>query len=137
MRTLLTTARGKTEAAMLVARLRDAGIPCMRGGVDGFRRTPRSACEIYVDEASLPRAQEILEEDWGDFDEEELARLSEEAGQRWAQEGPPAAQSTTDIADVAGDAPPATRPTKRHRVRDAIERLAHRETDKPSDPFGR
>src|SRR6516165_5430300 len=79
MLTLLTTARGKTEAAMLIARLRDAGIPCMRGGAEGFRRTLRSAREIYVDEASLPRAQEILEEDRGEFDEEELARLSEEA----------------------------------------------------------
>ena len=90
---------------MLIARLRDAGIPCMRGGAEGFRRTLRSAREIYVDEASLPRAQEILEEDRGEFDEEELARLSEEAGQRWAHEGPPAAQNTTHTADVADDVP--------------------------------
>ena len=113
MLTLLTTARGKTEAAMLIARLRDAGIPCMRGGAEGFRRTLRSAREIYVDEASLPRAQEILEEDRGDFDEEELARLSEEAGRRWAHEGPPAAQGTTHTADVAGEEPQASTPTKK------------------------
>jgi hypothetical protein len=138
MLTLLTTARGKTEAALLVARLRDAGIPCMRGGGEGLRgNTPRSACEIYVDEASLSRAQEILEEDRGDFDEEELARLSEEAGQRWAlREDSPAAQGTAHTADVAGDAVQAATPTKAHRVRHAIERLAGHETDKPRDPFG-
>jgi hypothetical protein len=155
MFTLLTTVRGKTEAVLLVARLHDAGIPCMRGGADGPRGTPRSAREIYVDEASLPRAQEILEEDRGaDFDEEELARLSEEAGQRWAHEDSPAAQSTAhavDVAhedspaaqstahavDVAGDVQAAT-PTKGHRVRHAIERLAGRKADTfRRDPFGR
>ena len=104
MLTLLTTARGKTEAALLVARLRDAGIPCMLGGAEGPRGTPRSAREIYVDDASLPRAQEILEEDRGaDFDEEELTRLSEEAGRRWAMEDSSAAQCTTHTADVAND----------------------------------
>jgi hypothetical protein len=55
-----------------------------------------------VDETSLPRAQEILEEDRGDFDEEELARLSEEAGQRWApHEDSPAVQGMAHAADVA------------------------------------
>jgi hypothetical protein len=137
MLTLLTTARGKTEAALLVARLRDAGITCMRGGGEGPRGTPRSAREIYVDEASLPRAQEILEEDQGDFDEEELARLSEEAGRRWAHEGSPAAQGTAHTADVAGDVVQTATPTKGHRVRHAIERLAGHEMDKPRGPFGR
>jgi hypothetical protein len=136
MLTLLTTARDKTEAALLVARLRDAGIPCMRGGADGPRGTPRSAREIYVDEASLPRAQEILEEDQGDFDEEELTRLSEEASQHWAHEDSPAAQSTAHTADVASDEVQPATPPKGHRVRHAIERLAGHETDKPSDPFG-
>lgn len=136
MLALLTTARGKTEAALLVARLRDAGIPCMRGGAEGPRGTPRSAREIYVDEASLPRAQEILEEDRGDFDEEELTRLSEEAGQRWAHEDSPAAQGTAQTADVAGDVVQAATPTKGRRVRHAIERLAGREADASSDPFG-
>lgn len=154
MLTLLTTARGKTEATLLVARLRDAGIPCMRGGADGPRGTPRSAREIYVDEASLSRAQEILEEDRGaDFDEEELARLSEEAGRRWAREEPPptqnlpapdathedspAAQGTADTKDEASDAQVAAAPSKGHRLRDAIERLTGREAGAPRDPFGR
>jgi hypothetical protein len=137
MLTLLTTARGKTEAALLVARLRDAGITCMRGGGEGPRGTPRSAREIYVDEASLPRAQEILEEEQGDFDEEELARLSEEAGQRWAHEDSPAAQGTAHTADVAGDVVQGAAPTRGHRVLHAIERLAGRETDTPRGPFGR
>jgi hypothetical protein len=136
MFTLLTTARGKTEAALLVARLRDAGIPCMRGGADGPRGTPRSAREIYVEEANLPRAQEILEEDRGDdFDEDELARVSEEAGRRWAHENSTAAQSTA--ADVAGEVVQAATPTKGRRVRNAIEHLAGRERGTPRDPFGR
>jgi hypothetical protein len=135
--TLLTTARGKTEAALLVARLRDAGIPCMRGGADGPRGTPRSAREIYVDEASLPRAQEILEEDRGDFDEEELTRLSEEAGQRWANEYSPAAPSAALTAGGGGDVAQAGTPTKGRRLRRAIKRLAGREADTPRDPFGR
>jgi hypothetical protein len=137
MLTLLTTARGKTEAALLIARLRDAGITCGRGGAEGPRGTPRSAREIYVDEASLSRAREILEEDRGDFDEEELARLSEEAGQRWAHEDPPAAQSTADTADVAGDVVQAAASTRGHRVRHAIDRLVGREPDTARDPFGR
>jgi Putative prokaryotic signal transducing protein len=138
MLTLLTTARGGTEAALLLARLREAGIPCVRGGAEGIRGTPRAAREIYVDEASLPRAQEILEEDRGDFDEEELARLSEEAGQRWTHEDPPYTQSTADTAADAVDdmVQPAT-PATGHRVRHTIERLAGRKTDAPRDPFGR
>jgi hypothetical protein len=137
MLTLLTTARDKTEAALLVARLHDAGIPRMRGGEEGPRGISRGAREIYVDEASLSRAQEILEEDRGDFDEDELARLSEAAGQRWAHEDSPAAQGTPHTADVAGDVAQATTPTKGYRVRHAIERLTGHETDKPRDPFRR
>jgi hypothetical protein len=136
MLALLTTARGKAEAALLIARLQDAGIPCMRGGAESPRGAPRSAREIYVEEGSLPRAQEILEEDRGDFDEEELTRLSEEAGQRWAHEDSPAPQSTAHTTDVAGDVVQAATPTKGHRLRDAIERLAGREADTPPDPFG-
>lgn len=138
MLTLLTTARGRTEATLLLARLREAGIPCVRGGAEGPRGAPRSAREIYVDEASLPRAQEILEEDRGDFDEEELARLSEEAGQRWGHEDSQTAQSTADAAaDPAGEVLQAATPARGHRVRHAIERLAARETDTPRDPFER
>jgi len=120
MLTLLTTVRDRTEAALLVARLHDAGIPCMRGGGEGPRGISRSAREVYVDEASLPRAQEILEEDRGGFDEKELARLSEEAGQRWAHEDSPAVQGTAHTADVAGDVVQVATPTKGHRVRHAI-----------------
>lgn len=134
---LLTTANGRTEAALLVARLRDAGITCTRGGAEGPRGTPRSAREIYVDEASLPRALEILEEDRGGFDEEELARISEEAGQRWAHQISTDARSAADTADVAQDGAQAATPAGGHRVRRAMDRLVGREPDTPSDPFGR
>jgi hypothetical protein len=134
---LLTTASGRTEAVLLVARLRDAGITCMRGGTEGPRGTPRAAREIYVDEESLARAQEILEEDRGDFDEEELARLSEEAGQRWAHQISPAAQSASDTADVAEDRAQTATPARGHRMLHAINHLVGREPDTPSDPFGR
>jgi hypothetical protein len=88
-------------------------------------------------EASLPRAQEILEEDRGDFDEEELARLSKEAGQRWAHQISPAAQSAADTADVAQDRAQPAAQAGGHRMRRAIDRLVSRDPpDTPSDPFG-
>lgn len=89
-----------------------------------------------MDEASLARAQEILDEDRGGFDEEELARLSEEAGQRWAHQIAPAAQSAADTADVAEDGAQAATPAGGHGMRHAIDRMVGRDPDTPHDPFG-
>jgi hypothetical protein len=121
---LLTKANGRTEAALLLARLRDASIPCARGGAEGPRGIPSSAREIYVEEADLPRAREIFAEDRGGFDEEELTRLSEEAGQRWMQSSSAAEQSGVD--PDAGRGPRCRRDpdtANEHRLRRAIEGL--------------
>jgi hypothetical protein len=139
MLALLTTAGGGTEVALLLARLRDADVPCMRGGAEGPRGTTRRALEIYVDEDNLDRARAILEEDRGGFDEEELARLSDEAGRRWAQESTlAAAESASDAStDTARDVTEQSTPTKQHRLRHALQNLAGHEPDTPGDPFGR
>jgi hypothetical protein len=88
-----------------------------------------------VEQDDLPRAREILAEADGGFDEEELARLSEEAGQRSTPDDQPTASSTADVpggpVQAVGESP------KHHRLRHALGRFAGHRTDMPRDPFGR
>jgi hypothetical protein len=73
---VLIAASSPVEQSLLLARLSDAGIPCMRGaGAGGARVALGSGRDILVEEEDLARAQEILKEDDEGFDEEELARL--------------------------------------------------------------
>jgi hypothetical protein len=58
-----------------IARLAHAESQCPRSSPNG-----RSSRDIYVRSADLERAREVLKADEGGFDEDELARLSEEAG---------------------------------------------------------
>jgi hypothetical protein len=51
----------------------------MSGAAERNWNTSRSR-DIYVRAADLERAREVLKAGEGDFDEDELARLSEEAG---------------------------------------------------------
>jgi hypothetical protein len=51
-------------------------------GAGGARTVLGSRREILVEEKDLARAQQVLKEEDEGFDEEELARLSEEAGGR-------------------------------------------------------
>ena len=75
----LTTASNEMEAEVIVGRLAEAGIHCMQsGGV--LRPSVGGGCSVYVEEADRDRAREVLKADEGGFDEEELARLSDEAG---------------------------------------------------------
>jgi Putative prokaryotic signal transducing protein len=78
---ILTTATGAMQQTLIVGRLSEAGIHCMQTGnlgVGGFRGGgPRN---VLVKAADLKRARAVLKEDEGGFDEDELARLSEEAG---------------------------------------------------------
>jgi hypothetical protein len=77
----LTTASDEMQQSMLVGRLSEAGIRCTGiGGGVGLRRGASGPRDIYVQAADLDRAQAVLKEDEGGFDEDELARLSEEAG---------------------------------------------------------
>ena len=84
MQKLLTTATCEEEADILVARLAEAGIHCMRrkGDVSARWATGGAGHDIVVEEQDLPRARKILEENDGGFDEAELTRLSMEAGEK-------------------------------------------------------
>jgi hypothetical protein len=131
---VLTTASSPVEQSLLLARLSDAGIPCMRGA-GGARAALGSGRDILVEEDDLARAKEILEEDEG-FDEGELTRLSEEAGQQAPDAGPPL--SPPAVEDRAGPPTPIEvhAPKKTHGLLKVFERLT-REKDEANSPFGR
>jgi hypothetical protein len=77
----LTTATDEMQQSLLIGRLTEAGIRCTGiGGGVGLRRGASGPRDIYVQAADLDRARAVLKEDEGGFDEDELARLSEEAG---------------------------------------------------------
>ncbi len=132
---VLTTASNPVEQSLLLARLSDAGIPCMRGA-GGARAALDSGRDILVEEEDLARAQEILKEDDEGFDEEELARLSEEAGRHAAEAIPQLPQLTP--RDRGGPPAPVApeAPAKTHGLHKAFERLIV-DKDETSSPFGR
>jgi Putative prokaryotic signal transducing protein len=69
------------EADIIMGRLTDAGIRCMpSAGLGGYGRGMPQTRDVYVNAKDLERARAVLKEDEGGFDEDELARLSEEAG---------------------------------------------------------
>jgi Putative prokaryotic signal transducing protein len=71
------------EADIIMGRLADAGIRCMHSpGLGGYGRGMPQTLEVYVNANDLERARAVLKEDEGGFDEQELARLSEEAGRQ-------------------------------------------------------
>jgi hypothetical protein len=78
---IVTTVGNEAEAEMVGERLSEAGIRYSArlagGGITLGAAAPR---DVYVEEQDLDRAREVLEADEG-FSEEELARLSDEAGQ--------------------------------------------------------
>lgn len=132
---VLTSASSPVEQSLLLTRLSDAGIPCMRGA-GGARVALSSGRDILVEEEDLARAQEILKEDDEGFDEEELARLSEEAGRQAAEAIPPLPQPAPE--DRAGPPTPveAQAPEKTHGLLKAFERLT-RDKHEAKGPFGR
>jgi len=75
----VTTANDEIQASLIVGRLSEAGIRCV-GSSGGLRRGASGRRHVYVRAADLERARALLQEDEGGFDEDELARLSEEAG---------------------------------------------------------
>jgi uncharacterized protein YaaQ len=77
---LVTTVSNEAEAGMVSERLSEVGIRfTVRLASGGIRLGAAAAREIYVEEQDLDRAKETLEVDES-FSEEELARLSDEAG---------------------------------------------------------
>jgi Putative prokaryotic signal transducing protein len=144
---IVTTASNELEASLVVGRLTEAGIHCICSGgsfgqvgvVYGIVAGGRS---VYVEERDFARAREVLKADEGDFDEEELARLSEEAGKEAAGSGPSSAASTPPSTDSEVEPParaPAAAPAaeKKHGLLERVESLTkgRRATD-ADNPFG-
>ena len=85
----IADAGNEAEAVMLLARLRDSGIPAMSkpSAPRGLPQFGSAATRtIYVDTEYEARAREALEEP--ELSDDELAELAEEAGRE--QGGPPA-----------------------------------------------
>ena len=104
-------------------------------GAGGARATLGSGRDILVEEEDLAQAQEILKEDNEGFDEEELARLSEEAG-RQAEAVPQFPHPAP--SDQTGPQTPVENqaPAKTHGLLKAFERLTM-DKDETNSPFGR
>ena len=82
---VLTTVANEAEAEMVAERLSEAGIEhSIRLASGGIRLGAAAARDIYVQEKDYDRARETLEADEG-FSDEELARLSEQAGREAGQ----------------------------------------------------
>jgi hypothetical protein len=78
---VVTTVNSEAEAELVSERLLAAGIQAISqrtiGGPEwGFS----GARDVFVNARDLERAHEVLKEDEGSFSDEELARLSDEAG---------------------------------------------------------
>ncbi len=77
------TAANQVEAEMIEGRLAEAGIHSLsqrnRGGPEMGGSGARS---VFVKPSDLERARALLESVEGEFSEDELARLSEEAGRK-------------------------------------------------------
>ena len=85
---ILTTVSNEAEAEMVAERLSEAGIRHMaRMAGGGIRLGAAAARDVYVEERDLDRAREVLKVDEG-FSDEELARLSDEAGEAALDETP-------------------------------------------------
>jgi hypothetical protein len=81
MLVFVASAQSEPEAQMICTRLSDAGIPAVskRGlGTDNPQFGVGGSREVYVEEALSARAREVL--DVPEFNDEELAELSERAG---------------------------------------------------------
>jgi Putative prokaryotic signal transducing protein len=125
------------EATLIVGRLKEAGIPCVqRGGAadsspGGFNRgTVSEGRSVYVQEADLERARAVIKVDEGSFDEEELARLSEESAREALADDPPPAGGDAGAPRPAAEA--------KHGLFAALAKLAKKTgPDAPGDPFGR
>jgi hypothetical protein len=83
----VVTASNEPEAAVLLGRLQEAGIRCVADPpMNALGRLAGRRHSVLVAAADVEKARDVLREDEGGFDEDELARLSEEAG-RQAMEG--------------------------------------------------
>jgi len=140
---IVAKTRTEIEASLVMGRLAEAGIPCMRRGGGSGGSFARGG-SILVEDKDLERARETLKADEGDFDEAELTRLSEEAAaklaeQKPAEQEPPRHQPIQ--ADDRDAADPPSRPPAdsiEHGLLSAMERLIKRggHEDGAPNPFG-
>jgi uncharacterized protein YaaQ len=85
---LVTSVSNEAEAEMVAERLSEEGIRfTVRLASGGIRLGAAAARDLYVDEQDLDRARAALDVDEG-FTDEELARLSDEAGRAASDETP-------------------------------------------------
>jgi hypothetical protein len=80
---VLKTTSNQMETTLVIGRLEEAGVRCMRRSAN-FRNAAEGT-DVLVEQEDLDRAREILKADEGGFDEHELERLSEEAGEKAAE----------------------------------------------------
>jgi hypothetical protein len=86
---ILTSVTSEAEADLICGRLREAGIRTTTRRASGasLRWGALGACDVLVRHSDWQRAKTQLEADEEPFNEEELARLSEEAGREAAEGG--------------------------------------------------
>jgi hypothetical protein len=77
----VTTVTSEAEAEMVRDRLLEAGIHVIsQRTIGGPEWGWSGARDVFVNEKDLARARSVLKADEGAFSDDELARLSEEAG---------------------------------------------------------
>jgi Putative prokaryotic signal transducing protein len=77
----VTSVTSEAEADLICSRLREEGIPAMvRRIVGGGQWEPIGGSNVLVNEGDWERASALLKADEAPVSEEELTRLSEEAG---------------------------------------------------------
>lgn len=78
---IVATVANEAEAEMVCGRLSDAGMHAISQRTIGGPEWGWSGGRyVYVDEADVDRASALLKSEEGSFSEDELARLSDEAG---------------------------------------------------------
>lgn len=80
---IVTTVSTEAEAEMVRERLLEADIQAIsQRTIGGPEWGISGARDVFVNARDLDRAHEVLKADEGSFSDEELARLSDEAGQQ-------------------------------------------------------
>jgi hypothetical protein len=78
---VVASAANEAEAQMICGRLLDAGIHAIsQRNIGSAEWGGSGARSVFVNDAEVERARAVLETDEGAFSDEELTRLSEEAG---------------------------------------------------------
>jgi hypothetical protein len=78
---IVTTVSSEAEAEMAIARLLAADIHALaQRTIGGAQWGPSGVRSVFVNARDVRRARELLASDEGAFSDEELARLSDEAG---------------------------------------------------------